>query len=241
MNTFEPLLRSLASDWRLVVGVGDTEDARMVIFRRASSKDDLVQGPGSTYEVGLMLNVPHGDRTITVHHAIKRHLSEGVSILMHKNSTFKLENQRDPDLFKRSINNVARQTFNGLKAYVIERLMQIHHVTASLEECLSVVAITKGAAYDALRVDDTLTAHGMVAPSDRWPMYRRQANSPNSKLDLMNVMSEYSRHTKTSGEALKIMALAGDIMVIQGDLESRPAWKNFPTQDRSDVQYFMKQ
>lgn len=239
MNSFEPILKNLTDEWRFVVEVDGVDEYRAVMFRHKPPEQQKLAGPGSDYHLGLMVSVPHTTRNVTIHHAIKRTISDGVAILMHKDATYKLENDRSPDELARSVNNIARQTLGAFKVYAIERLIQIKHVAASLEESLSVAAITKGAAYGPLNIDEALTLHGLVSAGDKWPMYRKQANTSNSKLDLMNIMSEYAQNQDPS-DAIKLMAIAGDIFVNQGDLESRPAWAYFETVDRSNIPYLMK-
>lgn len=234
-------LQTIIDDWELVVVAESVDDTKAVIFKPAPwPVNHLLAGAGSSYQLGLMVVVPHvPDRGIVVHHAIRRILSNGIATLMHKDATFKIPNSGTMSV-NRTIDSLARQTFGAFKVFAIERLMQIKHVAASLEECLSVAAITKGAAYEPLKIDEALTAHGMVSPADKWPMYRKQANTPNSKLDLMNIISEYAQDQLDSSDALKLMAIAGDIFVTQGDLESRPAWQYYEIIDRSNIPYFMK-
>lgn len=239
MNSSEPILKGLLSEWRFVVEVESDDELKVVMFRHKPPEHQKLVGPGSDYDLGLMVSVPHSTRNVTIHHAIRRGISDSVAILMHKDATYKMENDRSPDELARSINNIARQTLGAFKVYAIERLIQIKHVAVSLEECLSVAAITKGEAYGPLNIDEALTVHGMVSAGDKWPMYRKQANTSNSKLDLMNIMSEYAQNQE-SNEAIKLMTIAGDIFVNQGDLESRPAWQFFETIDRSTIPYLMK-
>ena len=239
MNSSEPILKSLTDEWRFVVEAESTDDSRVVIFKHRPAENQKLIGPGSDYDLGLMVIVPHSTRPITIHHAIKRNISNGVAIIMHKDTTYKIENSKTPAELSRSINSVARQTLGALKMFAMERLIQIKYVAASLEECLSVAAMTGGAAYGPLNIDEALTVHGLVSPGDKWPMYRKQANTPNSKLDLMNIMSEYAQDQEPN-EAIKLMAIAGDIFVESGDLEARPAWQNFETIDRSSIPYLMK-
>lgn len=239
MNSSEPILKNLIDDWRFVVEVESAEELKAVIFRHKPPEQQKLVGPGSDYELGLMVSVPHSTRNVTIHHAIKRNISDGVAILMNKDSTYKLENNRSPEELARSVNNIARQTLGGFKVFAMERLIQIKYVMASLEECLSIAAMTKGEAYGPLNIDEALTIHGLISPGDKWPMYRRQANTSNTKLDLMNIMSEYAQ-AQEPNEAIKLMAIAGDFFVNQGDLEARPAWKLFEIIDRSSIPYLMK-
>lgn len=232
-------LDSLTRDWQQFDIVPNHDETKAVIFKRNPPEAHKLAGPGSDYDLGLSITVPHNSRNIVIHHAIKRNISNGIAILMHKDATFRMENDKTPEELVRSVNNVARQTFGAFKAFAIERLIQCKHVAASLEECLSVAAMTKGEAYGPLNIDGVLTAHELVSPGDKWAMYRKQANTPNSKLDLMNIMSEYAQ-TQEPNESFKLMAIAGDIFVNQGDLEARPAWQYFETIDRSTVPYLMK-
>lgn len=235
----DPTIESLTRDWQLINVVESADDTKVVIFKKNPPEIYKLIGPGSEYSLGLAVSVPHSTKSVVIHHAIKRDISNGVAILMHKDATFRMENDRTPDEFARSINNIARQTLGAFKAFAMERLIQCKYVAASLEECLSVAAMTKGAAYGPLSIDEALTAHELVSPGDKWQMYRRQANTPNTKLDLMNIMSEYAQNQDPS-EATKLMAIAGDIFVNQGDLEARPAWQFFETIDRSSIPYLMK-
>lgn len=235
----ELILKSLSNDWRIATEAESADETKAVIFRHKPSENQKLIGPGSDYDLGLMLSVPHSTRNVVIHHAIRRNISNGVAVLMHKDSTFRMENDKTPEEFARSVNNIARQTLGGLKAFALERLIQIKYVAASLEECLSVAAMTKGGAYGPLNIDEALTVHGLVSPGDKWPMYRKQANTANSKLDLMNIMSEYAQEQEPV-EAVKLMAIAGDIFVNSGDLEARPGWQYFEPIDRSNVPYLMK-
>ena len=239
MNSSDPSLKSLASEWRFVVEIDSAEEYKAVIFKHRPPENQKLVGPGSDYELGLMINVPHSTRNVVIHHAIKRNLSDGVAILMHKDATYKIENGSSSEDFARSINSVARQTLGAFKAYAIERLLQIKYVAASLEECLSIAAMTHGAAYGPLNIDEALTAHGLISAGDKWAMFRKQANTSNTKLDLMNIMSEYAQN-QDPNDSFKLSMIAGDIFINQGDLEARPAWQCFETIDRSSIPYLMK-
>lgn len=126
------------------------------------------------------------------------------------------------------ISNMGEQILPAFGDQMISRICQADTIKASLEECLSVNTCTDNRYYKDLRIDDALTAHKLVSPADKWTMYRRQANTPKTKLNLVDILASYSTAmTQDLTKRVELSTRAGDELIDRGDLEARPAWHHW--------------
>ena len=214
-------LERYLSNWKIRDRFDDEESSKFLMI----SQEHIEVMPSS---MGLVVEIPHMDGDIIVRHCLERAPSVAIPygsivILRAKDLTYKLT-VKDPQSIARELTNLHNQVSGDVAEFVSGRLQKAKNVPASIEECLSVVEKTLGAATTALNIDEALAAHGMASPADKWEQFRHQANTPNSRLDLICVLSEYSSRCRTEEASYKAMVEAGDILITPGDLEARPAW-----------------
>lgn len=216
--------------WKIRDRFDDEESSRFLMV----SPETVEAVPG--FSLGLAVEIPHMEGDIIVRYCLERGPSSSMIILRAKDMTYKLT-VKDPYMVSRELANLFNQTVREISHYITDRLQRAQGVPASIEECLSVVEKTLGAASPALDIDVALAAHGMASPADKWKQFRHQANTPNSRLDLICVVSEYSSRCRTGEARYKAMVDAGDLLIEPGDLESRPAWLFWPVTNRVGTQY----
>lgn len=188
-------------------------------------------------KLGVFANVPHtGTKPAIMYAAIQKVSNGSFIILPDKDSTVKTEiNTADPlDWIYTSIKSSVEHINVTLTEWLTKRWSQLHLATASLEECLDVAKRVGPRVLSAIDLDSILTAHKMASPSDKWPMYRKQANTPYSRLDLISILAEYATFVSVDMK-FKIMADAGSMIVQYGDLELRPTWINWNKIDYSNT------
>lgn len=178
------------------------------------------------YRLGFLVEVPiYQSGPIILQSAVERCGTNGLLIFDYKEAKFRIAHDGRPIAqIAKDIATVGAQALPRFGDELIERIRQAGSIPASLEECLLVNSKCENAFYRHLRIDDILTAHRLASPADRWPMYRRQANTPNTKLNLADSLSEYAATMKDPSDWFDLSIEAGDLMVNKGDLEARPAW-----------------
>lgn len=178
--------------------------------------------------IGVLADVPHIAGKPCVFYATVEY-KNSLLVLPDKDSTLKTEvnNNANPlDWIYNSIRSSAEHVKLTLQDWVIQRWAQLEDSTASLDECLKVVDKVGSSALTEIDLDRILTAHKMASTSDRWPMFRKQANTPYTRLKLMKLMADHAK-TLTDDTKFKLMAEAGSMLVQYGDLELRPSWASY--------------
>lgn len=179
--------------------------------------------------LGVLADVPHIAGKPCVFYATVECPDGSLIVLPDKDSTLKTEvvNSANPlDWIYNSIKSSAEHVKLTLQEWVAQRWVQLANSTASLDECLKVVEKVGNKALEKIDLDKILTAHKMASPSDRWPMYRKQANTPYSRLELLMILADHAK-SLTDDTKFKIMAEAGSMLVQYGDLELRPQWASY--------------
>lgn len=206
------------------------ERTQMMLF------GDVISTNHGDLRVGVFADVPHTGKPVIIYAAIERVLNGSFIILPDKDSTVKTDiiNTTDPlDWVYTSLKSSVEHTNTTLVEWIKQRWAQLYDSTASLEECLDVAKKIGNKILSAVDLNELLTAHKLASPTDRWPMYRKQANTPYSRLDLVCMLAEYAT-TIQADLKFKIMAEAGSMVVQYGDLELRPAWLNWDRIDYSN-------
>ena len=208
--------RLRAEQWRVPYNTTDIERTQMMVFTEEF---------GDSIRLGVLADVPHtGIKPAIFYSVIER--NKAFIVLPDKDSTQKTEviNTANPlDWIYNSVKASTENVKSTLKDWVTNRWKQMRESTASLEECLKVAEKVGYKVLDNIDLDKVLTAHKMASPSDKWPMYRKQANTPYSRLNLMLILAEHAVTTDVETR-FKLMAEAGSMMVQYGDLELRPRW-----------------
>jgi hypothetical protein len=179
--------------------------------------------------LGVLADVPHIAGKPCVFYATVECADGSLIVLPDKDSTLKTEvaHSANPlDWVYNSIKSSAEHVKTTLQDWVDKRWVQLSDSTASLDECLKVVEKVGSKALDRIDLDKILTAHKMASPSDRWPMYRKQANTPYSRLELLSILADHAK-SLSDDTKFKIMAEAGSMLVQYGDLELRPSWVSY--------------
>lgn len=181
-------------------------------------RDDLKINPN--LRLGASVGVPH-DGQLTLRVAIISPDKNTIIVLPDKSSSIKINSD---GISINAIDSVLDNFSRTLSRWVSDRWLQLNTISASLEECIKIVLKTNGLARKYLNIDKILTAHGIATPADVWPMFRRQANTPYNRLDLVNILAEYAAFHAPDDIKFELMCDAGTIFMERGDLESRPAW-----------------
>jgi hypothetical protein len=178
------------------------------------------------YRLGFCIEVPlYQSGAILLKAAIERCGTSGIIIFDYKEARFKIAHDgRLAPLIVKDIVNLGNQVLPPFGDQLVERIRQAEEIHASLEECLVVNTQCKNWHYRDMRIDDILTAHRLTSPADRWPMYRRQANTPNTKMSLVDALSEHATTIEDISDRFELSTEAGDMLISRGDLEARPAW-----------------
>ena len=213
--------------WHVPYHTTDVERTQIMVFTDVFG-DDL--------RLGILADVPHtGTKPAIFYAVIERISNKAFIVLPDKDSTQKTEviNTTNPlDWIYNSIKASTENVRSTLQTWVTNRWQQMRESTASLEECLKIAEKIGYKILGVIDLDKILTAHRMASSSDRWPMYRKQANTPYSRLDLMLMLAEHATTTDVSTR-FKLMAEAGSMMTQYGDLELRPRWINWDRVDFS--------
>jgi hypothetical protein len=138
---------------------------------------------------------------------------KGLPIPFNRPLKYKIDSDEDLIL---SINSSLRQIDSNT---INHRWFQLDNSIASMEECLLANEMTP----NMINVDITLNRHKVISPQDKWLMFRKQANSQYSRLELALLMSKYAKQTNN----LKIFDYIAKFVTQYGDLESRPEWVDF--------------
>jgi len=179
--------------------------------------------------LGVLADVPHIAGKPCVFYAMVEHVDGLLLVLPDKDSTLKTEvtNAAVPlDWIYNSVKSSAEHVKTTLQDWVSQRWTQLNSSTASLDECIKVVEKVGSAALAKIDLNKVLTAHKMASPSDRWPMYRKQANTPYSRLELLGILAHHAK-ALSDDTKFKVMAEAGSMLVQYGDLELRPSWVSY--------------
>lgn len=178
------------------------------------------------YRLGFLVEVPiYQTGPVILRAAVERCGRTAFMIFDYKEAKFKVTHDgRPPASIIKDVVAIGNQALPQFGDQLVERISQAERIPASLEECLVVNTKCLNACYASMRIDDILTAHRLASPADRWPMYRRQANTPNSKMSLADALSEYAATAKDPSDRFDIAVEAGDMLISRGDLEARPAW-----------------
>jgi hypothetical protein len=207
------------------------DEARYIPYHNISAENTklaLMAEPfhNGQLRLGVLANVPHIAGKPCVLYATVEHVDTLV-VLPDKDSTLKTEVGTNPlDWIYNSIKSSADHVKTTLQNWVSQRWIQLGESTASLDECLKVVEKIGSEALNKIDLDKILTAHKMASPSDRWPMYRKQANTPYSRLELLFILANHAK-LLSDDTKFKIMAEAGSMLVQYGDLELRPSWASY--------------
>lgn len=183
-----------------------------------------------TYRLGMHIVIPlYTIGAILVSASVERCGGTGsILIFDHKEAKHKVNyDNRSPDLIAKSIIDLSNQVLPTFGEQLAKRINQAEIIIASLEECLVVNGKTDSWHYKGLRIDDILNAHRLVSPADRWAMYRRQANTPNTKMNLVDALSEWATTIEDPSKRFELSTAAGSMLVDRGDLEARPAWHHW--------------
>jgi hypothetical protein len=230
--------RLLSEKWLVPHCKVTAKETHMLVF--GTEMYSAFSGDGGILRLGVMLTIPHtATAPILLQTAVQRVLSSTVLVLKDRDSTIKTsvpEGSEPLNWIYRATKGAVNHFAGSMAEWVLSRWKTVRGITASLEECLKVLDKTKDKAKGMLNPDDLLTKHGLLRVSDKWSMYRRQANTPFTRLDLVNVMAEYALHSE---DPWKAMADAGVLLVERGDLESRPAWLEWNCVDRSNEKNFL--
>jgi hypothetical protein len=179
------------------------------------------------FKLGLFAYVPHSGRYAILHRAIQRLSNQSLCVLKGKSTTQKLNLHKFPHPTSLSSTIKSIMGSSQQSIHIKNRLSQMAEVQASLDECLIIVKKTKGMAHATLKIDELLTAHGMISIDEGWSQFRKQANTPHTLLDLMCLLSEYACKHADPPKRIPLMCDAGKIALRRGDLENRPAWINW--------------
>lgn len=179
---------------------------------------------GRSYRLGFLVEIPiaYPNTWISIKAAVERLGEVPATIIFdHKEAKHRAEYNSHPAKTIISLGNRILGTFDEQFS---ARIRQASAIPASLEECLVTNTKCQNWHYKGLRIDDVLTAHRLASPADRWAMYRRQANTPNTKLDLVDALSEYATMVQDASTRFDLSTDAGDMLIDRGDLEARPGW-----------------
>jgi hypothetical protein len=216
-----------------IVYSNDTGDKIQLIAFAQESIDTTV--PSEKIRVGVLITVPHNEEMVTFNVAMQRIRNNSLVVFTDKNSVLKSKaRKQDNSWLREPLKAVSMQIDMVFKPWLIKRLQQLKDSTASLEECLDVISKTNGLARSVIDIDSILNAHRIAAPADVWTMFRRQANTPYNRFDLINILSEYATNCVVGTQKIKLMAEAGSMIATYGDLELRPVWVHWDKQDLSD-------
>lgn len=226
-NRFSPddglaLINRIKSEgWRVPYSNVTAENTKLALMTELFHNEQL--------RLGVLADVPHIAGKPCVFYAMVEHTDGLLLVLPDKDSTLKTEvtNAANPlDWIYNSVKSSAEHVKITLQEWVSQRWTQLNNSTASLDECLKVVEKVGSSALDKIDLNKILTAHKMASPSDRWPMYRKQANTPYSRLELLGILAHHAK-LLTDETKFKIMAEAGSMLVQYGDLELRPSWVSY--------------
>lgn len=226
--------RLRAEGWHLPEQHTEADKTWAMVFNPETV--ETVIGP---IRVGMFLDIPHDAvRPAMFYSVVERVSNRSYFVLPDKGSTLKTDFSmvEDPlDWMYESVKSSVKHVGETLTAWLVKRLKQLHGVTASLEECLKVCEKTNGMVERVLDMDTVMTKHGLAAPSDKWTMFRRQANTPYNRLTLALLMSEYATYGADMGSKFSLMAEAGSMILDRGDLESRPVWVSWDKTVARDI------
>lgn len=233
--------RLRAEGWSVAYHTTTAENSQFLLFDNqvAKASDEV----GGAFTIGAHVIVPHTNSApIEFHTAIKRLANSSIFIMQDRESIIKTD-PASPVLshLYNSIRSIIGHIQSTLTEWYKIRWNQLQTTLSSLDECLKVIEYTDGLAGDLINIDKILTAHNQVSLADTWQMFRRQANTPHNRLDLINMVAEYATHHIPIDTKIDMMYKAGDMFRLIGDLESRPVWVAWDNIDLTNKQYLMGQ
>jgi len=168
----------------------------------------------NTCKIGVWATISHiGSQMVSLYPIVS--FDECAMILSDKNFNNKIRIDNSLNILNQ-IKSASKYIHTSIKDWVVQRYNQTKQVSASLEECVIASKFTDHKI--SLNLDEILVAHGIASYADAWAMYRKQANTPYSRYDLMKMIYN------TDIEQFKKLTEIGRLFTNFGDLEFRPAW-----------------
>lgn len=184
-------------------------DVRFIMALKDRYSVDIGKNKSIRFGAQIRVSVPH-HKVIVSDAAIR---DDGIPIVFSKVRKYNIVDDHLQTLYA-----VRAGVFQINTIEVINRLVQLNDAIASLEECLMINNKTGD-----IDINTILNRHAIASPSDVWPMFRKQANSQYSRLQLAAHAFRHAINTKND----MLIDEMSKFVTEMGDLELRPAWADF--------------